>query len=155
MSDTKLLRDPDSGLPLGTIVQNQKGEYAAIGHRKVLRVTKEEAEALMSSNPIKPAGSTAATILTILQESNGYISLGLQLAGVFVPLAKGLIQKIEGIGAGNVTITFTDLVAHDQDEIAAIVATAGADLDAINAELVRLGHPGLSGGSSTAPPITQ
>ena len=97
----------------------------------------------MSSTPQKPAGSTAATILTILQESNGYISLGIQLAGVFVPLAKGLIQKIEGIGAGNVTITFTDLVAHDQAEIAAIVATAGADLDAVNAELVRLGAPPL------------
>lgn len=103
----------------------------------------------MSSTPLKPAGSTAANILTILQESNGYISLGIQLAGVFVPLAKGLIQKIEGIGAGNVTITFTDLVAHDQDEIAAIVATANADLAAVNAELVRLGHPGLP---SATPP---
>jgi hypothetical protein len=98
----------------------------------------------MSSNPIKPAGSTAAsTILTILEASNGYVSLGLQLAGVFVPLAKGLIQKIEGIGTGNVTIAFSDLVAADQDEIAKIVATAGADLDAINAELVRLGAPPL------------
>ena len=143
MSDTELLRDPDSGLPLGSIVKNHRGQYAVIGYRKVLRVTKQEAEALMSSTPQKPAGSTAATILTILQESNGYISLGLQLAGVFVPLAKGLIQKIEGIGAGNVTITFTDLVAHDQAEITGIVTTAGADLDAVNAELVRLGHPPL------------
>jgi hypothetical protein len=81
--------------------------------------------------------------LTILQESNGYISLGLQLAGVFVPLAKALIQKIEGIGTGNPTITFSDLVAADQAEIAAIVATADADLAAINAELVRLGLPPL------------
>jgi hypothetical protein len=97
----------------------------------------------MSTPPKSPAGSAASTILTILQESNGYISLGLQLAGVFVPLAKGLIQKIKGIGAGNVTITFTDLVAHDQAEIAGIVTTAGADLDAVNAELVRLGHPPL------------
>jgi hypothetical protein len=98
----------------------------------------------MSSNPIKPAASsTAASILTILQESNGYISLGIQLAGVFVPLAKALIQKIEGIGAGNVTITFTDLVAADQAEIAAIVSTANADLSAVNAELVRMGLPPL------------
>jgi hypothetical protein len=107
----------------------------------------------MSSNPIKPAGSTAATILTILQESNGYVSLGIQLAGVFVPLAKALIQKIEGIGTGNVTITFSDLVVVDQAELEKIAQTAGADLDAINAELVRMGHPGLPGGST--PPITQ
>jgi hypothetical protein len=142
--DTELLRDPDSGLPLGSIVKNHRGEYGVIGHRKVLRVTKKEAEALMSSNPIKPAaGSTAASILTILQESNGYVSLGIQLAGVFVPLAKALIQKIEGIGSGNVTITFTDLVAADQTEIAAIVTTANADLAAVNAELVRMGLPPL------------
>jgi hypothetical protein len=97
----------------------------------------------MSSTPNKPAGSTAASILTILQESNGYVSLGIQLAGVFVPLAKALIQKIEGIGTGNPTITFSDLVAADQAEIAAIVQTANADLAAVNAELVRLGVPPL------------
>jgi hypothetical protein len=97
----------------------------------------------MSTPPKSPAGSTASTILSILQESNGYISLGIQLAGVFVPLAKGLIQKIEGIGTGNVTIAFSDLVAADQAEIAKIIATAGTDLDAVNAELVRLGHPPL------------
>jgi len=103
----------------------------------------------MSSTPQKPAGSTAASILTILQESNGYVSLGIQLAGVFVPLAKALIQKIEGIGAGNATITLSDLEVADQAEIAAILTTANADLDAINAELVRLGHPPLPTPSAT------
>jgi hypothetical protein len=109
----------------------------------------KQAEEFMSSTPQKPAGSTAASILTILQESNGYVSLGIQLAGVFVPLAKALIQKIEGIGAGNATITLSDLEVADQAEIAAILTTANADLDAINAELVRLGHPPLPTPSAT------
>jgi hypothetical protein len=106
----------------------------------------------MSSNPIKPAGSTASTILTILQESNGYISLGIQLAGVFVPLAKALIQKIEGIGTGSVTITLSDLVLADQAELDKIAQAAGDDLAAINVELVRMGIPPLVVPPADPPP---
>lgn len=111
----------------------------------------------MSSEPIKSAVSVPATILNILQESNGYISLGIQLAGVFVPLAKGLVQKIEGIGKGSVTIALSDLVLADQAELDKIAQTAGDDLTAINAELVRMGAPPLVAPAPPAggPPITQ
>jgi len=98
----------------------------------------------MSTTPNVPTATTVAgSILSVLTASNGYVTLGIQLAGVFVPLVKGLIQKIEGIGAGNTTVTFSALVTADDAEIASIVQSADTDLAAINAELVRLGAPPL------------
>lgn len=91
----------------------------------------------MATTPTPP-GTTASTVLTVLQGAGGYITLGLQLAGVFVPIVKGLIAKIEGIGTGNVTIAFTDLVAADTAELDAITNLSTDDLTSINAELSRL-----------------
>jgi hypothetical protein len=96
----------------------------------------------MTSNPTPPL-STAGTLLTVLQNSGGYITLGLELAGVFVPLVKGLISKIEGIGAGNVTIAFTELLAADMKALDEIDQLSTEDLTAINAELTRVGAPTL------------
>jgi hypothetical protein len=91
----------------------------------------------------------AQNILSALADSNGYVTLALTAAGVVIPLAKAAIQKIEGLGSANVTITFTDLVAADQAELTAIVQEADADLAAVNAELTRLGLPAIS---APAPP---
>lgn len=97
----------------------------------------------MSTTPNKPAGSTALGLLTALQNANGYVALAVQIAGVLVPIGRSLIKKIEDIGAGSVTITFTDLVTADSAELDAINKLATDDLAAINAELARMGLPSL------------
>jgi hypothetical protein len=108
----------------------------------------------MTSNPTPPL-STAGTLLTVLQNSGGYITLGLELAGVFVPLVKGLISKIEGIGTGNVTIAFTELLAADMKALDEIAQLSTEDLTAINAELTRVGAPTLPAPAPVTPPIVQ
>jgi hypothetical protein len=105
----------------------------------------------MTSNPTPPL-STAGTLLTVLQNSGGYITLGIELAGVFVPLIKGLISKIEGIGTGNVTIAFTELLAADMKALDEIAQLSTEDLTAINAELTRVGAPTLPAPAPTPPP---
>jgi hypothetical protein len=98
----------------------------------------------MSSTPNKPAGTTLTTILTILEGSNGYVQLAVTVAGVLIPLGKALIQKIEGIGTGSITITFSDLITADNTELDAIAKLSTDELTAINAELTRLGLPTLT-----------
>jgi len=106
----------------------------------------------MGTTPTPPAADSAlATLLKILEASNTYVSLGVTIAGVAVPLIKGLIAKIEGIGTGNVSISFSDLVAQDSAELDAIVNLADDDLAAVNAELTRLGLPTLPTTSPAAP----
>ena len=103
------------------------------------------------STPNQPAGGSGlGTLLTILSASNEYVTLGVTVAGVAIPLIKGLIAKIEGIGTGNVTITFADLVTADLAELDAIQQLASDDLAAVNAELKRMGFPTLP----AAPPTT-
>jgi hypothetical protein len=43
----KLEIDPDSGMPVGSIIKNYYGEYGMIAYRKVVRLTKEQAEELI------------------------------------------------------------------------------------------------------------
>ncbi len=101
----------------------------------------------MSSTPKQPIAGTPAgklsTALTALQQAGGYIGLAAQLAGIGIPLVKGLITKIEGIGTGNVTITFTEMVAADEAELQAVIDLADGDVQAVNAELARMGLPQL------------
>lgn len=113
----------------------------------------------MSNTPNSPVGKTASTMLNILAASNGYVTLAIQAAGVLVPLGKALVQKIEDIGKGSVTITFTDLVTADLAELDAIQKLSSDEIAAINAELAQLGLPALppppSSGDSGGGPITQ
>lgn len=44
----KLQIDPDSKLPIGSVIKNHKGEYGVIGFRRVVRVTKDEAEKIIA-----------------------------------------------------------------------------------------------------------
>lgn len=94
--------------------------------------------------------STTSGLLSVLEGSNGIVTLAITVAGILIPLGKALIQKIEGIGTGSVTITFANLVIQDDAELDAITALSTADLAAINAELTRLGLPTLP----AAPPTT-
>jgi hypothetical protein len=47
MDTWNMLVDPDSRLPLGSIIKDEKGEYAMIGYKKVCSLSKEHAEALL------------------------------------------------------------------------------------------------------------
>jgi hypothetical protein len=103
----------------------------------------------MSTPPKTPIPiSGAPGVLTVLQSAGGYVSLAISVAGITIPLVKALISKIEGIGTGSVTITFTDLVAADQAELDAILASSNTDIAAINAELARMGLPQLATSAS-------
>lgn len=97
----------------------------------------------MSNGTNPPAGSKTLGLLQTIADANGYVALAIQVGGVLIPLGKALIQKMESIGTGSVTITFTDLVAADDAELDAIVQSSTADLEAINAELAKLGLPQL------------
>lgn len=92
-------------------------------------------------------------ILATLAASNQYITLGIELAGEIVPLAKGLVQEIKQIGTGTDTVTYQVLVQTDGAELDAIHQLAEDDLAAINAELAKLGQPPIPDGGT--PPITQ
>ena len=95
------------------------------------------------STPPKAPGSTLSNVLTILSGAGGYVTLGIQVAGVVIPLVKALISKIEGIGGPAVVITFSDVLAADEALIQSIIDSSNADLAAVNAELARIGLPTL------------
>ncbi len=95
----------------------------------------------MSNGTNPPAGSKTLELLQTLAGANGYVALAISAAGVLIPLGKALISKIEDIGKGSVTITFTDLVAADDAELAQVVQQSQADLAAVNGELAALGLP--------------
>lgn len=46
-----LRMDPDSGLPIGTIIRNVKGEYGVVGYREIIRVTDEQVAQLKREFP--------------------------------------------------------------------------------------------------------
>lgn len=111
----------------------------------------------MSSTPNKPAvgsAGTGAAFLSALQESSGYVTLAIQVAGVLVPLGKALIGKIKSIGQGAVTIEFDALETQDLAELDAINQLSIDELAAVNAELTRIGLPTLPAPPSPGP-ITQ
>jgi hypothetical protein len=103
----------------------------------------------MSTNNPLPKPS-ASSLLTALADVNGYVSLAVQLGELVVPIGKALVSKIASIGQGNATITFQLLVTQDEAELATVDQMSTDDLNAINAELVRLGKPALP-----APPVSQ
>ena len=88
--------------------------------------------------------TTAGGILASLADANGYVALAIQVAGTVIPLGKWLVSEIKSIAGGNVTITYQAVLAADDTELDGIRTMAQADLDAVNAELVRLGKPPLA-----------
>jgi hypothetical protein len=85
--------------------------------------------------------TSVSSVLASLLGSGGYISLGLEAAGVVVPLIKGLISEIRSIVGPGGTVSYQVLITTDQAELLAIDKLSTDDLTAINLELVRLGKP--------------
>jgi hypothetical protein len=105
------------------------------------------------STPSNPAaGQTASSILNALTGVAGGITLALNLGGVLVPLIKGLVLEIKQIATGSETVTYQVLIQADGAALDAVVAASTDDLNAINAELVRLGLQPLPIPPAIAPP---
>ena len=86
-----------------------------------------------------PTGATNQSLLGTLNSIGGYVTLATEVGEVVVPLVKGLITDIKGLGT--TTITFTLDVSQTMNELAAIATVATADEAQINSELIRLGKP--------------
>jgi hypothetical protein len=104
--------------------------------------------------------TTVKNLLSTLADANNLITLGVKLGGTLIPLATGVVKKIEQIGAGTATVTYQVLIQTDSAELDGVIQVADEDLAAINAELAKLGLPavqplppsdpsGSSGGSSS------
>ena len=102
------------------------------------------------TTPVTPKPSTSS-ILSALAAANTYVSLGLQVAGVVVPLVKGLITEIKQIATGQQTVTYQILIQTDESDLASVVTVSDADLAAINAELERQGKSPLPVPAAEAP----
>jgi hypothetical protein len=99
--------------------------------------------------------STAKAVLSSLQDTNGYVTLAIELAGELVPLGKGLVKEIKTIGTGGETVTYAVLLQMDSSELDATDKLATDDLTAINEELKRLGLPPVPVPPANPGPITQ
>lgn len=85
--------------------------------------------------------ATPNTVLSTLSETNEYVTLALEVAGVLVPLVKGAIKEIRMIGAQTETVSYEILLQADASELDAVDKLATDDLAAINAELAKRGLP--------------
>jgi len=92
----------------------------------------------MSTNPVVPK-PTVASVLSTLSEVGGYVGLAVQIGTVLVPIGVAAVKKIKDSLTGVETITYQLLITEDQATLASIDAASVADLQAINAELVRQG----------------
>jgi hypothetical protein len=98
--------------------------------------------------------STARAVLTALEGANGYVSLGIEVAGELIPLGKALVKEVTQIAQGGATVTYVVLLQMDAADLDAIDKLEIDDLTAINTELVRLGLPPVPV-PPAKPPITQ
>ena len=98
--------------------------------------------------------STTKNVLGILSEAGQIIGIGLPLAGEIIPLATGLVKEIRQIASGSDTVTYEILIEADGKELDAVHQLAEDDLAAINAELAKLGQPGIPSAASPAAPAT-
>jgi hypothetical protein len=85
----------------------------------------------------------ASSALSGLATANGYVTLGLTVAGVAIPLVKGLITDIKQVSSSGGSVTYQVVLQADEASIANSVSVSVADLMAINAELTRLNTPTL------------
>lgn len=104
----------------------------------------------MSTNQPKP-GSAISSVLSILSETNGYVTLGIEAAGVVIPLIKGLVGEIRKIGGGTPTEQYQILITADLAELDDVAKLATDDLAIINEELARLGKPTVAVPADASP----
>ncbi len=112
-----------------------------IGENLLVFIESTILEETMSTAPQPPSGQTPNAVLTVLQNVNGYIALGLQVGSMVVPLVKGLIAGIRKIGEGTDTEAYEIVVRTDLAELDEVTKLSTDDLAAINVELERLGAP--------------
>lgn len=106
----------------------------------------------MATNPVTPTPAKSLSgVLSALASTNTYVSLGIEVAGIVIPLVKGLIQEIKQIATGEQTVAYQVLIQTDEGDLQQVIAVSDDDLTAINAELVRLGKPPLPVPTATAP----
>lgn len=84
---------------------------------------------------------TPNKVLSALADANEYVSLGLEVAGVVVPLVKGAITEIKKLGTGTDSETYQVLLQVDAAELDSVDKLAVDDLTAINAELTKRDVP--------------
>ena len=107
----------------------------------------------MATNPVTPApAKSLSSVLSALASTNTYVSLGIEVAGVIIPLVKGLIQEIKQIATGEQTVAYQVLLQTDEGDLQQVITVSDADLAAINAELVRLGKSPLPVPAAAAEP---
>ena len=87
--------------------------------------------------------STPNKVLSALADANEYVSIGLEVAGVVVPLVKGAITEIKKLGSGKDSETYQVLLQVDAAELDSVDKLAVDDLTAINAELTKRGVPAV------------
>lgn len=85
--------------------------------------------------------SATRNALSILADTNEYITLGLQVGNLVVPLVKGVIRGIRSIGTGQETVSYEVVVQMDVAELEDVKKLSTDDLAAINEEFTRLGLP--------------
>ena len=95
----------------------------------------------MSTTPVTPASSTLSKILTGLTETNSIVSLGITVAGVVIPLVKGLVADIKKINTPQGTVAYQIVIAADATEIDGDKTMEVADIAAVNAYLASIGAP--------------
>lgn len=97
----------------------------------------------MSPNGATPVATTAGKFLSALSLVNGELVLAVQVAGLLKPIIVGVVKQIKQAVSPTQEIEYTVVLTTGQDKLDAIIDLTGNDLDEINAELVRLGHPPL------------
>jgi len=93
----------------------------------------------MSTNSPATPKATVGTILNSVSQIGGYIGLAVQVGEVLIPIGKALVTRIKDATTGVVTISYQLLITEDQAVLAGIDSASLADLQALNAELVRQG----------------
>lgn len=83
----------------------------------------------------------AKAVLTTLENTNGYVTLAIEVAGELIPLGKAVVRGIRQLATGGTTVDYEVLLRMDGAELDAIDKLSTDDLAAINAELAKLGLP--------------
>lgn len=90
--------------------------------------------------------SEQTSVVGALSKANTYVTIALEVAGELVPLGKWLVGSIKAIAGPGGTQTYEAVLTADAAELVTISSLANDDLDAINAELTRLGKTPISKG---------
>lgn len=97
----------------------------------------------MSPNGSTPVAVTAGNFLSTLEKVNGELVLAVQVAGLLKPIIVGVVKQIKQAVSPTQEIEYTVVLTTGQDKLDKIIDLTDVDLDEINAELTRLGHPPL------------